>query len=91
MLSPVVYGWLKETHTCTLHILQIESLHLKASCCFLADPAKLQSASLNKHTLLGYCSLGTDGPMGDRWPQNWELPGVFGGRWDPTLFLKDPS
>jgi len=91
MLSPVVYGWLKETHTGTLHTLQIESLRLKASCRFLADPAKLQSASLNKHAFLGCRSLGTDGPGGDRWPQSWELPRAFGGRWDPILYLKGPS
>lgn len=88
MLSPVVYGWLEETHTCKLHILQIESLHLKASYCLLADPAKLQPASLDKHTLLGCCSLGTDGPMGNRWPQSWELPGAFVGDGIPSFTSK---
>lgn len=76
MLSPVVYGWLEKTHMQASHTTNRKSA-FKGSYCLRADPAKLQPASLDKHALLGCCSLGTDGPMGNRWPQSWELPGAF--------------
>lgn len=78
MLSSVVYGWLEETHTCSLHILQIESLHLKASYCLLADPAKLQPASLDKRLSWGVA----------HWEQMvpWETDGLKTGNFQELLW-----
>lgn len=89
MLSPVLYGWLEETHTCTFHILQIESLHFKDSYFFITDPAKLQSAEVNsKHALLGVAHWEQMEPWWTDGPRAGNFQELFVGGGIPSFTSK---